>query len=457
MYVCGVTVYDLCHIGHARSNIVYDILTRHLRSKNIKVKYIRNFTDIDDKIIVRANEMDKDPAILAQENIDAFHEDMKSLDVLDADIEPRATQYIDNVIQMIKKLIGKGFAYLADGSVYYSVKKFPTYGSLSGRKIEDMEAGSRIDINEKKKHPMDFVLWKSAKPNEPQWDSPWGSGRPGWHIECSVMSNFLLGPSFDIHGGGQDLLFPHHENERAQSVAANGVEFARYWIHNGFVTVNSEKMSKSKGNFVTIREALKKYPGEVIRLFLLSKHYRSPVDYSKKDVSDTQSGLIRIYRTIQRLRDLLGDFKKKNISDLSVEHNNELLKQFINFMDDDLNTAGAVGLIFEKIKDLNRMMDQYDITNNTTILRRIGFERDDLFTITNALGIIQNSPESFFNEIASREIKIDEGKINKMIKQRNQARKDKDWAKADQIRVALLEMQIILEDSSQGTVWRPDV
>ena len=305
LYVCGVTVYDLCHIGHARSTIVFDILARFLRSKGYDVTYVRNFTDIDDKIIQRANLLKKDPKTLAREFIDAFYEDMGRLGVLNADVEPLATDHIDGMIEMTKTLVDRGYAYTEGGDVYFSVDSYKGYGSLSGRNLEDMRAGSRIAVDDKKRHPMDFVLWKCAKPGEPQWPSPWGPGRPGWHLECSVMSNRYLGPTFDIHGGGRDLLFPHHENERAQSMCANEGNFARYWVHNGFVTVESEKMSKSLGNFLTIRDALEIYHPEVLRLFLLSKQYRSPLDFSKKDVEGLQTGLVRIYRALQRLNDLL--------------------------------------------------------------------------------------------------------------------------------------------------------
>ena len=294
IYVCGVTVYDLCHIGHARSAIVFDVLVRYMRAKGFDVTYVRNFTDVDDKIIARANELGKETGALAQEFIDAFYEDMGRLEVLDADVEPRATRHIDGMIEMITALLDRGYAYVAGNDVYFSVEKFNDYGTLSGRKLEDMRAGSRIAVDEKKTHPMDFVLWKGSKPGEPQWPSPWGPGRPGWHIECSVMCNQYLGRTFDIHGGGRDLLFPHHENERAQSIAAVGGSFARYWVHNGFVTVESEKMSKSLGNFLTIRDALDIYPPEVLRLFLVSRHDRGPLDFSKSAVLELQSGLARI-------------------------------------------------------------------------------------------------------------------------------------------------------------------
>jgi cysteinyl-tRNA synthetase len=314
LYACGVTVYDLCHVGHARSAIVFDVLVRYLRARGFQVTYVRNFTDVDDKIIDRANLVGKDPKDLAQENIDAFYEDMGKLGVLIPDAEPRATEFIPHMVEMIRVLTDRGYAYEVDGDVFFAVDKFESYGKLSGRRLEDMKAGSRVAVDEKKRRPMDFALWKRAKPGEPNWPSPWGPGRPGWHIECSVMSSFFLGPTFDIHGGGEDLLFPHHENERAQSVAATGGEFARYWVHNGFVTVESEKMSKSLGNFLTIRDALALYHPEVLRLFLLSKHYRSPLDFAKSAVLDLQAGLVRIYRTLQRVRNIVGKEGEKGAS-----------------------------------------------------------------------------------------------------------------------------------------------
>jgi len=460
IYVCGVTVYDLCHIGHARSAIVFDVLVRYLRAKGLDVTYVRNFTDVDDKIIARANELGKDTAALAQEYIDAFYEDMDRLKVLRADEEPRATEHIDGMVDMIGRLIDKGFAYFEDGDVYYSVEKFDDYGTLSGRRLEDMKAGSRVAVDERKKNPMDFVLWKAAKPGEPQWPSPWGPGRPGWHIECSVMSNHFLDSTFDIHGGGRDLLFPHHENERAQSMAANGVEFARYWVHNGFVTVESEKMSKSLGNFITIRDALKDYHSEVLRLFLLSKHYRSPLDFTKKDVLDLQSGLVRIYRTIQRLEELLGPYEKgKDIisGPLSGEQPDGFLKQFVDRMDDDINTAGALGLVFEKVKEMNRLMDLHGDSPDTVDLNRLENDRNDLFTVALVLGILNEDPDGFFRDLAQPAEDMDTDEIEGMIQERSQAKAEKDWARADAIRDRLKEMGVVLEDGPQGTTWRFDV
>ena len=461
IYVCGVTVYDLCHIGHARSAIVFDVLVRYLRARGLDVTYVRNFTDVDDKIIERARQLEKEPGDLAQEFIDAFYEDMGALGVLNADVEPRATEHIDHMIQMIEKLIDRGFAYVGGGDVFYSVEKFKEYGKLSGRKLEDMRAGSRIAVDERKKHPMDFVLWKEAKPDEPQWPSPWGPGRPGWHMECSVMSNHFLGATFDIHGGGEDLVFPHHENERAQSMAANDAPFARYWIHNGFVTVESEKMSKSLGNFLTIRDALKSYHPEVLRLFLLSQHYRSPLDFSKKAVLALQTGLVRIYRTLQRLEMLIGDYQGEQdvlgSGFLAAEQKDPFLKGFVQAMDDDLNTAGALAAMFEKVKDVNKLMDACGDKPNKGILRQLENDRHLLFSTAAVLGILDESPEDFLKELSSSAESIDADEVEKMIEERTRARADKDWAKADAIRDRLQEMGVVLEDGPHGTTWRYDI
>jgi len=461
IYVCGVTVYDLCHIGHARSALVFDVLVRYLRAKGLDVSYIRNFTDVDDKIIDRARQLKKEPKVLAQEYIDAFYEDMGRLGILKADVEPRATEHIDGMIDMISTLINKGFAYVEGGDVFYSVQKFKDYGKLSGRRLEDMKAGSRIAVDERKGHPMDFVLWKGAKPGEPQWSSPWGPGRPGWHIECSVMSNHYLGPTFDIHGGGKDLLFPHHENERAQSMAANDAEFARYWVHNGFVTVESEKMSKSLGNFLTIRDALKIYHPEVLRLFLLSKHYRSPLDFSKHAVHDLQSGLVRIYRTLERLAGVIGEYQERDkipvSGSLSDEPKEPFLEQLIHILDDDLNTAGAIGLIFEKVKEMNRTMDEQGDRPDDRTKGRLERDRHHLFTAARVLGFLEENPEDFFRRLSRSAESVETGEIEKLIEERSRARAEKDWKKADAIRDRLLGMSVVLEDGPRGTAWRFDV
>jgi cysteinyl-tRNA synthetase len=461
IYVCGVTVYDLCHIGHARSAIVFDVLVRYLRARGYQVTYVRNFTDVDDKIIQRARELGKDPAEIAEEYIEAFYQDMARLRVLKADLEPRATDHIDGMIEMIKTLLHKGFAYVEGADVFYSVETFSSYGQLSGRRLEDMKAGSRVAVDEKKRHPMDFVLWKGAKPGEPQWPSPWGPGRPGWHMECSVMSGHYLGPTFDIHGGGKDLLFPHHENERAQSIAAKGGEFARYWVHNGFVTVESEKMSKSLGNFLTIRDALEQYHPEVLRLFLLSKHYRSPLDFSREAVLDIQSGLVRIYRTLERLGAVLGRFEENRaipFSGFSPDASeNTFLNQFIALMDDDLNTAGALGLIFEKIKDMNRALDSLGEKPDPEHAARLEDDRRHLMAAAKLLGILNEKPEDFFGELASSAHTVEAEQVERLIQERAEARAKKDWAGADAIRERLRGMGVLLEDTPKGTKWRYDV
>ncbi len=450
MYVCGVTVYDLCHIGHARSAIVFDVLSRYLRERGYDVTYVRNFTDIDDKIINRAKELGKDTKEVAEYYIQAFYEDMEKLYVKRADYEPRATEFIGEMIDMIKILLEKGNAYVSDGDVYFSVESFPEYGSLSGRRLEDMIPEKRVKAKGKKRHPMDFALWKSAKQGEPYWESPWGPGRPGWHIECAVMSCHYLGNSFDIHGGGEDLIFPHHENERAQAICAYGGQFARYWIHNGFVTVESEKMSKSLGNFITIRDALKMYHPQILRLFLLSKHYKSPVDFSKKELDSAKSALIRAYRTIERLEEIIGPEKQINLSLKDVKEEDSFLFRFVKAMDDDLNTAGAIGVIFEKVKEINRKIEKGE-------KKELERDRSELLYAGKILGIFQQDAKSFFKELYEKELPIDIAEIEELIKERAEARKRKDWKKADQIRDKLRKMGIILEDTKEGTRWRLDV
>jgi cysteinyl-tRNA synthetase len=466
LYVCGVTVYDLCHIGHARSATVFDVLVRYLRTRGYAVTYVRNFTDVDDKIIARARETGVDPAGLAQRYIDAFQTDMGALGVLRADIEPKATEHIEDMVRMIASLVEKGFAYVEGGDVYFSVESFPTYGALSGRKLEDMQAGSRVGIDERKRHPMDFALWKAAKPGEPWWSSPWGQGRPGWHIECSAMSHRYLGASFDIHGGGEDLVFPHHENERAQSVGANGGSFARYWIHNGFVTVESEKMSKSLGNFLTIQDALKSYGPQVLRLFLLSKHYRSPLDFSRDAVMGVQSGLIRIYRTLERLEPILGPFEGQAGSPayLTDEHmaseppdSRAFLQAFIEDMDDDLNTVSAIGLLFEKVRELNKLLEPGPDSAGEFPRQRLDDGRRALIRAARVLGLLHEDPKAFFSRLAEGSQAVDPAEVERLIQERASARSAKDWARADAIRNRLKEMGVTLEDGPKGTTWRMDV
>jgi cysteinyl-tRNA synthetase len=460
MYVCGVTVYDYCHIGHARSAIVFDVLARYLRARGYDLTYVRNFTDVDDKIIERASQLGKDPGELAQMFIDAFYEDMARLGVGRADWEPRATDYIPDMIRMIETLIKKGYAYEVEGDVFFSVESFQGYGGLSGRKLEAMKAGSRIEVDRRKRHPMDFALWKSAKPDEPCWESPWGPGRPGWHMECSVMSSRLLGPTFDIHGGGKDLLFPHHENERAQSMAANGEDFARYWVHNGFVTVESEKMSKSLGNFLTIRDALKTYNPEVLRLFLLSKHYRSPLDFSGEAVRDLQSGVVRIYRTLQRIETIIGPPVSRGGERpvcLLEDQDDLFLARFIEVMDDDLNTAGAIGLVFDKTREINRRLDASDQRCEGRGNDLLELERKRLLTAGSVLGVLNYPPGTFLDELSRSAGIPDSERVERLVVERAKARKEKNWKRADEIRDELRKEGVILEDGPHGTTWRHEI
>ena len=461
IYVCGVTVYDLCHIGHARSAIVFDVLVRYLRARGFEVTYVRNFTDVDDKIIERAGALGKETSVLAQEYIDAFYADMERLGVLKADVEPRATEHIELMQDMITALLDRGYAYVEGNEVFFSVEKFEEYGRLSGRRLEDMQAGIRIAVDHKKRHPMDFVLWKGAKPGEPQWPSPWGSGRPGWHIECAVMSTHYLGASFDIHGGGKDLLFPHHENERAQAMGANDGGFANYWVHNGFVTIESEKMSKSLGNFLTIRDAINDYHPQILRLFLISTHYRSPLDFSKSAVIGMHSGLVRIYRTLQRLERVLGTCEEEREDSpaafLSGDQHDAFITKFIDVMNDDLNTAGAIGLMFEKVRDINKVLDSCDDEPDDTVRNHLINDRRQLFVAGRVMGLLQEPLDEFFTQLSDAAKGSDPAEIETMIEERTRARAEKEWAKADSIREVLKGRGVVLEDGPRGTTWRFDV
>jgi len=456
MYVCGVTVYDVCHIGHARSAIVFDVLVRYLRARGFTVTYVRNFTDVDDKIIERANQTGDNTAALAERYIASFYQDMHALGVLDADVEPRATEHIDDMLDMVSRLMDKGHAYVIDGDVYFSVETFAQYGQLSGRNLEDMVAGARIAVDEKKRNPLDFVLWKKAKPGEPTWKSPWGEGRPGWHIECSAMSSKYLGATFDIHGGGRDLIFPHHENERAQSMAANGVDFANWWVHNGFLTVESEKMSKSLGNFITIQDVLATYHPQELRLFFLSTHYRSPLDFSRSGLAEARSGIVRIYRTLQRIEELIGPYARDShtitAALLDETEADDLKKRFIGVMDDDLNTAAALGLLFDKVHELNRLLDSSPF--NEDLRSYLQRERAALIECARSLGLLCAQPSQLLGELTRSPGEIDAGEIESIIRQRDKARKERDWARADSIREDLSRRGIILEDGPKGTKWR---
>ena len=428
MYVCGMTVYDFCHLGHARVMVVFDMVNRWLRSSGFDVNYVRNITDIDDKIIKRANENGESIAELTQRFIDAMNEDSDALGILRPDIEPRATAHIQGMIDMIGALIEKGHAYHADnGDVFYSVNSFKTYGKLSGKSLEDLRAGERVEVDTFKRDPMDFVLWKSVKPNEPSWDSPWGKGRPGWHIECSVMSECHLGNHFDIHGGGQDLQFPHHENEIAQSEAAHDCTFVNYWMHNGFVRVDDEKMSKSLGNFFTIRDVLKKYDSEVVRFFILRAHYRSPLNYSDKHLDDAKQALTRLYTALR------GFSTNANYDEQDVSAIN-----FKAAMNDDFNTPEAVAVLFDLANELNKTRDV-----------KVAAQLKGLASL---LGLLNRDPESFLK--AGNADSDDVSKIEQLILARTEAKQAKNFVEADKIRQDLMAQGVILEDSPQGTTWR---
>ena len=428
MYVCGMTVYDFCHLGHARVMVVFDMVNRWLRSSGFDVNYVRNITDIDDKIIKRANENGESIADLTQRFIDAMNEDSDALGILRPDIEPRATAHIQGMIDMISALIEKGHAYHADnGDVFYSVNSFKTYGKLSGKSLEDLRAGERVEVDTFKRDPMDFVLWKSVKPNEPSWDSPWGKGRPGWHIECSVMSACHLGNHFDIHGGGQDLQFPHHENEIAQSEAAHDCTMANYWMHNGFVRVDDEKMSKSLGNFFTIRDVLKKYDAEVVRFFILRAHYRSPLNYSDKHLDDAKQALTRLYNALRGFS-----------VDAMYDQQDVSAVNFKAAMNDDFNTPEAMAVLFDLANELNKTRDS-----------KVAAQ---LKGLANLLGLLNRNPESFLK--AGNADSDELSKIEQLILARTEAKQAKNFLEADKIRQDLMAQGVILEDSPQGTTWR---
>ena len=462
MYVCGVTVYDLCHIGHARSAIVFDTIYRYFRYRGLEVTFVRNFTDIDDKIIRRANEEGVDWKTIAEKYIREFNIDMGRLGLEKPSVEPRATEHIPEMIQLISTLIQKGFAYPGGGDIFYSVEKFKDYGKLSKRNLEDMKAGARVDIDEKKENPLDFALWKASKPGEPFWESPWGKGRPGWHIECSVMSQKYLGETFDIHGGGRDLTFPHHENEIAQSEAATGKPFVRYWIHNGFVNINKEKMSKSLGNILTIKEILKNWHPEVLRLFFLSHHYRSPVDYSEDSFLEAKSGLDRFYSTLYAIQEELKKPLSKEKFDSSViEHCRQAIEsfhaQFEEAMDDDFNTAQALGYFYDLQTHLNSLLS-ISKGNPTEEIASILKQGLDTFMMKGRVfGLFREDPEKYLDQQKKeglKRLKLTEEEIFRSVEERNLSRKEKNWKRADEIRNDLLSKGIVLEDTPLGTNWK---
>lgn len=441
IYACGPTVYNYIHIGNARPLCVFDVLRRYLEYRGYKVYFVQNFTDIDDKIIRRANEEGLTFSEVSEKYIKEFWVDAKGMNIREATIHPKATENIDEIIAIISALVEKGYAYEAQGDVYFSPAKFAEYGKLSHQPLEELEAGARINIGEVKKEPMDFVLWKAAKPGEPSWESPWGQGRPGWHIECSAMVRRYLGETIDIHCGGQDLIFPHHENEIAQSECCNGVPFAHYWMHNGFINVDNQKMSKSLGNFFTVRDVAKEYGYEPIRYLMISSQYRSPINYSIDIIEQCKAALSRLYSC----RDSL-DFALKNAvkeagadDDAVIEKLEERRKQFEDAMDDDLNTADALAAVYELVRDIN--------TRVTTGVhsRKLCEHASDLFdTLCGILGLV-------YNRTANKNLDTE---IEALIEQRNLARKAKNWAEADRIRDELKERNIILEDTPQGVKWK---
>jgi cysteinyl-tRNA synthetase len=435
MYVCGMTVYDYCHLGHARVLVVFDVVSRYLRESGYDVTYVRNVTDIDDKIINRANENREPFSSLTDRFIEAMHEDAAALGVLPPDEEPRATAYMSQIIQMVERLVEKGLAYVAaNGDVYYDVSKFEHYGELSGKHLEDLRAGARVEVDEAKDDPLDFVLWKSAKPEEPSWESPWGAGRPGWHIECSAMSTHCLGDHFDIHGGGQDLQFPHHENEIAQSEGATGHKFVNVWMHNGFVRINEEKMSKSLGNFFTIREILERYAPEVVRYFILTSHYRSPLNYSDESLDNAHSGLARLYTALRGLPE----------ADSDDELVAPFRERFRAAMDDDFNTPEALAVLFDLARAVNRAREQ-----DLAAAARLG---GGLRQLGQRLGLLAQAPEAFLRGAGSSD--VSDAEIEALIQRRNDARDNKDWAEADRVRDQLQALGVVLEDGAGGTSWR---
>lgn len=449
MYVCGPTVYDLSHIGHARSAVAFDVIYRYLKYRGYDVKYTRNYTDIDDKIINRANKDAVPWNEISERYITAFDEDMAALGVELPTFRPKATATIKEMLNVIQTLINKGFAYVLDGDVYYSVRKFKDYGKLSGKNIEELEAGARVEVDERKEDPLDFALWKASKPGEPWWESPWGKGRPGWHIECSAMSQKFLGETIDIHGGGKDLIFPHHENEIAQSEGATGRPFVRYWIHNGFVNIEKEKMSKSLGNILTIRDALGDYSAEVIRLFLLSSHYRSPIDYSEESLRDAETALDRFYKTVERIESNWPDIKNA-----PLDKNRGSLQLFIDAMDDDFNTAYTIGRIFDEVNNANRLMDDAIKSGVDRKLKEVLPVIMAIFReMGKILGVFNKTTEEYFQE-KKMYLNIPPEEIDKLIARRTEARKNKDFKKADEIRKSLEEKGILLEDTAKGTIWR---
>ena len=443
MYVCGVTVYDSAHVGHARSLLTFDVIYRYLKFSGYRVHFVRNFTDVDDKIIKRANDENVSCETITERYIEEFYRDGEALGLLHPDVEPRATQHIPEIIALIRQLERRNLAYRVDGDVYFSVERFAGYGKLARKKIDELEAGARVEVDERKKSPLDFALWKSSKPGEPSWDSPWGAGRPGWHIECSAMSTKYLGQPFDIHGGGRDLMFPHHENEIAQSEGAFGTPLARYWIHNGLLTVNGEKMSKSLGNYFTVQEILEENDAVALRHFFLGSHYRSPMDFSREGLREAGKAVERICETLDRATRSAapaGDARADTV----------LLDDFRREMDDDFNTPRALALIFDEVRSVNRLLDERKFD-------RAPARAAALKTVCEALGLLQGPPDAFFNRQKERWLKqqgLGREYVEAWIAKRNEAREQKKWQEADRIRDELLSKGVLIEDTPGGTVWK---
>jgi len=471
MYACGVTVYDHSHLGHARGAVVFDVVRNHLVHKGYKVRYVRNFTDVDDKIIKRAAESGMTWKELAEKYTLEYIKDMQALGVERPDVEPKATEYIGAIIRLVERLVGRGYAYEGGGDVFFAVRKFEGYGKLSGKSIDELESGARVDVNEQKRDPLDFVLWKSSKEGEPAWDSPWGPGRPGWHIECSAMSTELLGETFDIHAGGMDLQFPHHENEIAQAEAATGKPFVRYWMHNGFVNVNREKMSKSLGNFFTIKEILAAYEPEAIRFFLLATHYRNPIDFSDQSLKDAKAAVDRVYTMALALNAALeghkpGSYEEAGLSKPALELHDKVLSfkaRFEEAMDDDFNTAAVVGAVFELVREVNKILaDKALLKEDPHIKDVLAGARDALGEASGVLNLFRRDPaEALESGMGFADLSasgtaagLTKEQIEALIAERNAARANKDWKRADEIRDGLLKDGIELLDGPEGTKWR---
>jgi cysteinyl-tRNA synthetase len=466
IYVCGITAYDLCHVGHARSSVVFDTITRYFRYRGYDVTYVKNFTDVDDKIIVKANAEGKTISEISDTYIREHNEDMDALRIARPTVAPRATEHIDGMINLIKILLDKDIAYEVDGDIYYAVEKFKGYGKLSGRSLEDMMAGARVDVSEKKRNPLDFALWKASKEGEPWWESPWGKGRPGWHIECSVMSQHFLGKTFDIHGGGEDLIFPHHENEIAQSEGATGEPLANYWIYNGFVKISSEKMSKSLGNFFTVKDILKNYHPDVVRLFMLQSHYKSPVDFSDEALVEARIGMDRFYSALKAIKQILadcGDFSGITVDKLTEGDRTvydrllSLHDKFKDAMDDDFSTPRAIGYIFDAV----RLVNSYMVDGKFSVSVQTCFVLDTakriIIEVGSVLGLFFDDPDEYFTLDRDREAGkrgLDIKEIDSLIEERRAARLSKDWKRADEIKRILVGKKVILQDTPTATTWK---